>query len=154
MSLVSKDSIIKECAEVYKACAGVGSVKVGELAAKILEGLSAGKLPDGIDVGEIALTIQQINGDFAVPHNLGVVPRYVFAWLESDISSYAFLCFVKVNVPNGRMCKLIHINTSNVLSCVDSSASGDDTGTHFYVPQMVSGSPIIPVYNYKYIAIA
>lgn len=89
MSLVSKDSIIKACADAYKAGTGSESVKVGELSEKILEailsGASGGGLPEGWATGEFTTTAETMFGGFNVEHGLGAIPHVVFVFKDSSV---------------------------------------------------------------------
>lgn len=85
MSLVSKDSIIKACADAYKEGAGGESVKVGELASSILAALtSGGSLPEGWATGELTLTNNINEESVSVEHGLGTIPNYIIIWAEND----------------------------------------------------------------------
>lgn len=154
MSLVSKDSVIKNCADAYRQ--GIGSselVKVGELPNLILEAISSNAVPAGVEIGEF--TPVGGTGDFTVAHNLGVKPKYVFGWIVNnyDNTNYICLSFSKANISEQGINEVTYLNSSGILASETTNASVEDDANLFCVPKMPTGAGMIPLYRYKYIAI-
>lgn len=154
MSLVSKDSVIKNCADAYRQ--GTGSselVKVGELPDLILEAISSNAVPAGVEIGEF--TPVGGTGDFTVAHNLGVKPKYVFGWIADNYNNANYIClsFSKANISEQGVNEVTYLNSSGILASETTNASVEDDANRFCVPKMPNSAGMIPLYRYKYIAI-
>ena len=168
MSLVSKDSIIKACADAYKEGAGVESVKVGELASSILAALtSGGSLPEGWATGTFNATVETMKGNFQIEHGLEAVPDVVIIFCENNVlASYAVKGVFRLNgsaeldeesglyypaVSSGRMFYCNSAGT-NIAQLSDNGA-GEDTNKTIYIPYGNNYTLYVPAYTYRWIAI-
>lgn len=168
MSLVSKDSIIKACADAYKEGAGVESVKVGELAAGILAAIGAGggsSLPDGWATGEFNTTEETLNGGFTIEHGLGKMPNVVIIYRDSmALEASAILGMIRFNfsemydeeigyVPEYSIQRMFATSTTNTVQGGQGSTYEDNRET-FVVPTYSTGYIWRTSHTFKWIAIA
>ena len=152
MSLILKDTLLKECANSYKTAMGVDAVLAGELPQLIYDALTMNGAPEGMEIGSFKPA--NVNGDFTVNHGLGVVPKFIFAWIDSDTQGYICQAFAKANISQGSTNAVIYVDTSNIVSVYESTASTEDNENAFCVPKMPTNVHIIPAFDFKYIAIA
>ena len=168
MSLVSKDSIIKACADAYKEGAGVESVKVGELASSILEAItSGGSLPEGWATGTFNATEETMKGNFQIEHGLGVIPDVVIIFRETSgaLASYAMRAVIRVNngeeydeeygyYPSSTSQRIFYDNaTQTGIANAAGYGDYDDNRETFLVPTGNANTLYVPAYTYRWIAI-
>ena len=159
MSLVTKDSIIQDCANAYKEGTGVESIKVGELAVKIFEAITSEVEghPSGITTGEFIPNEVggTSSGNFAIEHNLNVKPNIILGWVNILEASSVVLAFLNYN-PVGTttpISMVFYLSDGKVVS-EESNKTAEDDETYFFVPAAVSNTVYPAVLTYKWIAIS
>ena len=164
MSLISKDSIIQACADAYKEGTGADSVKVGELASKILSAISSGGgLPSGIAMG--SFTPQEVGGsgtgDFTVEHGLGKTPHMVIGFYTGYESAHVVMGFVKRNPVYSSTsypsisALIVKPSGGGTFGFYESTPSIADNETTFTVPPVANTSTMIypTVMRYYWVAV-
>lgn len=161
MSLISKDSIIQACADAYKEGTGADSIKVGELASKILAAISSGGgLPLGIAMG--SFTPQEVGGsgtgDFTIEHGLGETPHMVIGFCTQTESVSVVYAFIKRNPisdsSNYPTLSSIVVKPSNgTWGFHESIPSIADDETTFTVPPAITGTVYPVVFKYVWVAL-
>lgn len=169
MSLVSKDSIIKACADAFKEGTGAESVKVGELAAGILAAIGdgSGGLPSGWATGQFNTTPATMYGEFEIDHGLGAVPNVVMIFCENKaLAGYVVKGVLRLNyleeyveeedlyypaISSGRM---IYCNSggTNLMQAGDSGV-GLDTDRTIHIPKGGANVMYLPAFTYRWLAI-